>query len=147
MEDLFVDFTMSILTLNKLVQKIKLYEIEKFGLKSIHVMCLYYLYKNPNGLTAKELVEMSLEDKAAISRALKIMQDNGYAQYDSNGRNAVVVLTDKGMEIAESICNSADKAVMAGSADFTEEQRLFFYKSLGEIVANLKNYYKGLAKE
>lgn len=146
MENLFVDFTYSILRLNRLVQKIKAFEIEKFGLKPIHVMCLYYLSKNPQGLTAKELVDLTLEDKAAISRALKIMQESGYAMCDSNGRNAVIVLTDKGKEIAESVCDSADKAVMAGSVDFTDEERLFFYKSLGTIVENLKSYYKGLVK-
>lgn len=146
MEDLFVDFTGSILALNKLVQKIKTYEIEKFGLKPIHVMCIYYLNKNPQGLTAKELVELTLEDKAAISRALKIMQDDGCVKYDSKGRNAVIVLTDKGREIASTICNRADKAVMAGSVDFTEDERNFFYKSLGTIVENLKSYYKDLVK-
>ncbi|MDE7164337.1 MAG: MarR family winged helix-turn-helix transcriptional regulator [Clostridiales bacterium] len=146
MEDLFVDFTVSILALNKLVQKIKTFEIEKFGLKPIHVMCLYYLYKNPQGLTAKALVELTLEDKAAISRALKIMQDNGYAEYDANGRNAVIVLTDRGKEIASDISERADKAVAAGSVDFTADERIFFYKSLGTIVENLKTYYKDLVK-
>ena len=146
MEDLFVDFTVSILTLNKLVQKIKTYEIEKLGLKPVHVMCGYYLDKNPQGLTAKELVELTLEDKAAISRAVKIMQENGFVQYDSNSRNAVIKLTDKGKEIASHICKRADEAVSAGSIKFTEEERIFFYKSLGAIVDNLKNYYKDLVK-
>ena len=146
MEDLFVDFTVSILTLNKLVQKIKTYEIEKLGLKPVHVMCGYYLNKNPQGLTAKELVELTLEDKAAISRAVKIMQENGFVQYDSNSRNAVIKLTDKGKEIASHICKRADEAVSAGSIQFTEEERNFFYKSLGAIVDNLKNYYKDLVK-
>ena len=146
MEDLFVDFTVSILALNKLVQKIKTYEIEKFGLKPVHVMCGYYLYKNPQGLTAKELVDLTLEDKAAISRALKIMQESGCVKYDCNSRNAVVTLTDKGKEMASYICERADKAVMAGSVDFSEDERNFFYKSLGTIVVNLKKYYKDLIK-
>ena len=146
MEDLFVDFTVSVLALNKLVQKIKTFEIEKFGLKPMPVMFIYYLNKNPRGLTAKELCELTLEDKAAISRALKIMQDDGYVKYDAKARNAVIVLTDKGREIASTISNRADKAVTAGSIDFTEDERNFFYKSLGTIVANLKSYYKGLVK-
>lgn len=146
MEDLFVDFTVSILKLNKLMQKIKTFEMEKLGLKPIHVMCCYYLNKNPQGLTAKELGELTLEDKAAISRALKIMQNNGYVQYSSNVRNAVIVLTDKGKEIAANICGKADKAVMAGSVDFTADERNFFYKSLDAIVDNINNYYKDLVK-
>ena len=146
MEDLFVDFTGSILKLNKLVQKIKSFEIEKYGLKPVHVMCVYYLNKNPQGLTAKELVELTLEDKAAISRALKILQAEGYVKYYFNSRNAVAGLTDAGKEIADRISSRADKAVEAGSIDFTAEQRIFFYKSLDAIVDNLENYYKDLVK-
>ncbi|MDE7379835.1 MAG: MarR family transcriptional regulator [Clostridia bacterium] len=142
--ELFVDFTMAILQLNKLVQKIKSYEIEKFGLKPVHVMCAYYLYKNPHGITAKEIGEMSLEDKAAISRALKTMQDKGYVKYEPDGRNAIIVLTDEGKELASYINERADLAVGAGSVDFTDEERAFFYKSLNAIVGNLKTYYKEL---
>ena len=134
MEDLFVDFTASILMLNKLVQKIKAFEIEKFGLKPIHVMCCYYLNKNPQGLTAKELVEMTLEDKAAISRALKIMQENGYIEYNFNHRNSIACLTDKGKEIADILSVQEDKAVEAGTLDFNSEERSFFYQSLDAIV-------------
>lgn len=146
MEDLFIDFTISILRLNKLVQKIKTFEIEKYGLKPVHVMCAYYLNKNPQGLTAKELVELTLEDKAAISRALKIMQERGYVKYDFNCRNSAVTLTEEGKSFADSVCNRADEAVAAGSIDFTVEERNFFYKSLDAIVNNLKNYYKELLK-
>ena len=144
MEDLFVDFTMSILSLNKLVQKIKTFEMEKYGLKSIHVMCGYYLNKNPQGLKAKELVELTLEDKAAISRALKIMQEKGYVKYDSDSRNSTVKLTDKGKQLTDIICVRAAKAVEGGSLEFTPEERIFFYKSLDAIIGNLKNYYKEL---
>lgn len=143
----FVDFTMAILQLNKSVQKIKAYEIEKFGLKPVHVMCGYYLYNHPQGLTAKELVELSLEDKAAISRALKTMQESGYVSYDANGRNAKVVLTDEGKKLAEHINERAMAAVVAGSVDFTDEERVFFYKSLATIVEKLRNYYKDLVKD
>ncbi len=146
MEDLFVDFTLSILRLNKLVQKIKTFEVDKYGLKPIHVMCSYYLNKNPQGLTAKELSELTLEDKAAISRALKMMQEKGYVIYDANRRNATIKLTETGKQFANIICARAEKAVSAGSMQFTEEERIFFYKSLDVINENLRAYYKELIK-
>ena len=146
MEDVFVDFTLSILRLNKLVQKIKTYEIEKFGLKPIHVMCGYYLNKHPLGLTAKELSELTLEDKAAISRALKMMQERGYVDYDANRRNSTIKLTEEGKQFTNVICARAERAVAAGSMDFTEEERIFFYKSLDAINENLRAYYKQLIK-
>ena len=110
MEDLFERFTVSILRLNKLVQRIKIYEIKKFGLKSIHVMCLYYLNCHPEGLTASELVKLTLEDKAAISRALATMREEGYAEYDSATHNADVRLTPKGKQLAEYIVGRAAAA-------------------------------------
>lgn len=147
MEDLFERFTVSILRLNKLVQRIKIYEIKKFGLKSIHVMCLYYLNCHPEGLTASELVKLTLEDKAAISRALATMREQGYAEYDSATHNADVRLTPKGKQLAEHIVGRAAAAVSAGSADFSAEQREFFYKSLVTISYNLEQYYNELSKK
>ena len=43
MDDVFELFTMTILKMSKLVQKIKSLEIHKFDLKAVHVMCLYHL--------------------------------------------------------------------------------------------------------
>ncbi len=147
MEDLFERFTVSILKLNKLVQKIKLYEMKKFGLKSVHVMCIYYLYRHREGLTASELVKLTLDDKAAISRALATMRDQGYVQYDQASHNAPVTLTPKGVELAEYIVQRATAAVHAGSAEFSVEQRAFFYKALITIADNLENYYNNLPKD
>ncbi len=145
MEDLFERFTVSILKLNKLVQRIKVYEMKKFNLKSVHVMCLYYMYSH-NGVTSSELVKLTLEDKAAISRALATMREQGYAEYDPASHNAVVKLTPKGMELAKHIVVRAEAAVSAGSADFSPEEREFFYKSLITISDNLEKYYSELSK-
>lgn len=146
MDDLFERFTISILKLNKLVQRIKVYEMKKFGLKSVHSMCLYYLNAHPDGLTASELVRLTLEDKAAISRALATMRSQDYVEYDAASHNAPVRLTQKGRELAEYIVGRAAAAVKAGSADFSDEEREFFYKSLVTISDNLENYLHELLK-
>ncbi|MBD5132828.1 MAG: winged helix-turn-helix transcriptional regulator [Clostridiales bacterium] len=144
MEKIFENFTVSILKLNKLVQKIKLYEMEEYGLKAIHVMCGYYLYEHADGLTISELSKYCLEDKAAISRAVSTMRDKDLAAYDAKTYNGKITLTDKGKDFAIAVGHKADRAVNAGSADMTEEQRVEFYKTLGTIVDNLKDYYDKL---
>ena len=144
MENIFENFTITILKLNKLVQKIKNFEMQEYDLKTIHVMCLYYLDNHPKGLTASELTKLTLEDKAAISRALKVLQEKGYAVYDPNKYNAEIRLTDAGKKLAAVIGKKADEAVSAGSYDFTEEQRSSFYRQLGTIAENLENYYNNL---
>lgn len=147
MEDLFEKFTVSILKLNKLVQRIKACEMKKFGLKSVHAMCLYHLSVHGQGLSAGRLVKLTLEDKAAISRALSDMRKMGYVEYDASRHGAPVKLTRSGAELAESIRARAAAAVGAGSLKFTPAQREFFYRSLITISDNLQNYYEGLTQE
>ena len=48
----FEAFTTSVTKAYKCIQKIKLEETERMGLKANHVMYLHYLGKSPEGLTA-----------------------------------------------------------------------------------------------
>lgn len=146
MEKVFENFTITVLKLNKLVQKIKNHEMREYGLKTIHVMCVYYLNNRSDGLTASELCKLTLEDKGAISRALKTLQEKGLVSYDQNKYNSVIRLTGAGKEFAEEVCKKASKAVDAVSYDFTEEERISFYKALGTIADNLDTYYNNLIK-
>ncbi|MGN0807701.1 MAG: MarR family winged helix-turn-helix transcriptional regulator [Candidatus Coproplasma sp.] len=146
MEKIFEQFTITVLKLNKLVHKIKTFEMTDYGLKTIHVMCVYYLNSHPNGLTATELVKLTLEDKAAISRALKTLKEKGYVSYNPNKYNAVITLTEDGLTLAEYISQKADQAVEACSFDFTDEERTRFYDTLQTVALNLENYYNKLAE-
>lgn len=145
-DDLYVNFTFLIAKLNKVIQKIKTFEISKFGLHPIHVSCVYYLGKNPQGLTAKELCNLSLEDKAAISRALKEAQEKGFVKYAVNGRNEIVQLTEEGEKLAARINERVNSAVRAGSLNIDNEKRNFLYDSLLKISNNLIDYYQNLMK-
>ena len=147
MENIFENFTITILKLNKLVQRIKNFEMQEYGLKTIHVMCVYYLDNHPDGLTASELTKLTLEDKAAISRALKVLHEKGYISYDYNKYNAAIRLTDEGKQFAAIIGKKADRAVGAGSYNFTDEERTSFYIQLSTIADNLEKYYNSLIQE
>ena len=59
MEKIFENFTVSVLKLNKLVQRIKQFEMREYKLKSVHVMCVYYLNEHREGLTASELMSLT----------------------------------------------------------------------------------------
>ncbi|MGN0812158.1 MAG: MarR family winged helix-turn-helix transcriptional regulator [Candidatus Coproplasma sp.] len=146
MENIFEQFTITVLKLNKLVQKIKTYEMSDFDLKTVHVMCMYYLKSRPNGLTAAELSKLTLEDKAAISRALKTLKEKGYVCYNPNKYNEVITLTGEGLSLAEQIIQKAERAVAACSYDFTDGERTRFYNALQTVAVNLENYYNALAE-
>jgi DNA-binding MarR family transcriptional regulator len=144
MEKRFENFTIAILKLNKLIQKIKLYEMKDYDLKAIHVMCIYYLDANEGGLTASELTRLTLEDKAAISRALVLLSERGFIKYDSNTYNALVTITAEGKKIAAHIEERANAAVNAGGSDLSDEERNNFYRALNSISNNLEEYYNKL---
>lgn len=147
MDKTFEKFTVNILKLNRLVQKIKQYEMEEYGLKAVHVMCGYYLSENKDGLTLSELSKFAAEDKAAVSRALLCMREKGLVSYDPGTYNGKITLTDKGRGFADAVERKATRAVAAGSADMTEDERVKFYETLGNIVDRLQSYYDGLVKD
>ena len=147
MEKIFENFTITVMKLNKLVNKIKAHEMKEYGLKAIHVMCVYYLNENPQGLKAAELVKLTIEDKAAVSRGLALLRSKGFVTYDPDKYNAVIRLTDEGKKVADFITDKSEKAVNAGSAVLSEEERIQFYKSLHAIADNLKNYYAKISSE
>lgn len=147
MDDVFERFTMTILTMSKLVQKIKSLEMHKFGLKAVHVMCLYHLRARPEGLTASELCRRTLDDKAAISRAVAQLREAGYVQGEAGRHNAPVTLTPAGRELAEYVMQRAARAVKAGSMDLSAEERRLFHAVLSGICGNLESYYRDLRRD
>ena len=145
MDSRFENFTVTVLRLNKLVQKIKLHEMEEFGLKAIHVMCIYYLFVRSDGLTATEMVRLTLEDKAAVSRAIAHLKEKWYAECGDKKYNARIKLTPEGEKVARYINDKAEKAVVAGGCELTEDARKNMYASLNSIADNLKRYYERLS--
>ncbi|MGN0822943.1 MAG: MarR family winged helix-turn-helix transcriptional regulator [Candidatus Gallimonas sp.] len=147
MQNRFENFTITILKLNKLVQKIKLIEMQGYGLKAIHVMCLYYLNERREGVTASELAKLTLEDKGAISRALGQLRQKGFVRYDPGAYNEPITLTEEGERASAYVLEKAARAVDAAGGGLTEEERENFYRSLCSISERLDGYYRNLKAE
>lgn len=146
MNSRFINFTFSIMKLNKLVNRIKLVEMKEFGLKAIHVMCAYSIYVHGE-MTASELIRFTLEDKAAISRALKLLLEKGFVTYNSDGYNSPVALTKEGTALAVAIEEKAERAVDAAGGTFTAEQRRNLYECLDTVCNRLEAYYKSISED
>ena len=118
--------------------------MEEYGLRAIHVMCLYYLNCNPAGLTSGALVKLTCEDKAAVSRALGLLRSKGYINFNSQKYNSPITLTAEGKKTADYINERADAAVDAGGGKLTDSQRENFYATTKLISDSLESYYKEL---
>lgn len=126
----------------KSIQKIKFLEMNEFGLKGTHTMCIFYLKHNPEGLTATQLCSMCSEDKAAISRSLSELIDKEFIYTENTEKKkyrAIVRLTEEGMKVADKVDLLVAQWVEAGGEGLTKEDRDAFYYALNVISENLKD--------
>lgn len=140
----FERFTADITALYRCIQKIKAVEMTELGLKGGHVMCLYYLYRHPDGLTAAELGLLCDEDKAAVSRTVSQLENRGFVVCRQTGDKkryrAKLELTSAGREVAADVNLRVENAVNYGGRGLSEEEREAFYASLQKIAQNLQDY-------
>jgi len=147
MENRFENFTYLVLKTGKIIQRIKNIEMEEFGLKAVHVMCIYHLSKSPEGLSNKDLVALTLEDKAAISRAITLLQKKEIINCQVKKYHGIITLTEYGKEIAEYIDKRSDEALEKSGIGVTDQERDELYATLRKIEENIENHYNDLLKK
>ena len=140
----FADFVSLLNTVYKDVQKIKSYEVKELGLKSCHVMSMFYLGQSENGLTSNELCDKCREDKAAISRNLKYLYDKGYVKSsgDENQKYKLKnVLTDEGRIVYERLEVIISSAVERFSKGLSSKDNDAFFRCLEKIIENFDEFF------
>ena len=140
MHERFENFTVLMMRINRSIRRLKTDEMKKWGLKSHHVSCLYYLYKS-NGLNATELGELCIEDKAALSRAIDTLEEEGYLVCNSSTikrYRSPLELTEKGKEVGKSLANRIDAVLEATSDGVSDADRKIMYSALEKISARLE---------
>ena len=106
------------------------------------LMILDELTKKSNRLdeTAAELAERCDEDKAAVSRTLEFLLQNGYVTTEAVSRRyrSPLYLTDRGREVFAALQARIASMEDAASMGLTEEQRSKMYAALELICGNLE---------
>ena len=141
MQERFNTFTVLIAKLGRTIRRIKTEEMQEFDLKSTHVSCLYHLYLHGQ-LTSKQLADECDEDKAAVSRSLEYLENNGYIYTvkDATRRyKRPLDLTEKGREVAARISKKIEGYLSIANQGISDEDRLVMYKTLSTISENLQN--------
>ena len=141
----FEIFSLALTELISSWSKIATDEMKTYGLKGSCVIYLIALFKIPEGLTAAKLCEMCNRDKAEASRTIKALEDKGFVlrtNTTSSGYRANIKLTEKGMEVTNSLRERIKLAVEKGGRGLTDEQREIFYNALATISENLKEISK-----
>lgn len=146
MENRYEKFTSLIVGINRSIQKIKNQEMQEFGLKGNQVQCIYYLSQSLNGLTPFEVCQLCEEDKAAISRTIKNLEEKGLVFIDQTQgkkyRN-LIKLTEQGLILGEQIQNIIKQKLEIASKGIQEIDRKKLYEMLEIINKNLEKLSKG----
>lgn len=144
MEKRFERFAAAVLEMNRYLQRIKEQEMRRFGLRSAHTMCIFYLGQHPEGLTVTQLTEICREDKAAVSRNLSELSRTGLVSCSAPPDRRVYRdpyrLTERGTEIAAQVEARVSDALSACGRGLTEAQRDNFYTAAQIIISNLEDY-------
>ena len=147
MRERFETFTVLISSISRSIRRLKTEETAEFNLKSPHVSCLYYLYK-AESMTAAELCEVCDEDKAAVSRSILYLEQNGFLTRSEARRTTgtsaggkhyrtPLTLTDKGRDAAAKLVSRIDRVLDRVADGVSEEERVVLYRALKQIDRNL----------
>ena len=139
MQEHFKVFTTLIASINRDIRHVKTQIMAKHNLKCPHVSTLYYLYVD-NGLTLKELCEKCNEDKGAISRSVKSLEEEGLIDLHTTQKKykQKLSLTEKGKIIGKDVANKIDIAVKKAIENLTNDDKDCVYRSLKTISQNLE---------
>lgn len=144
-------FSSSVACLYRDIQKIERLEMAKLGLKGPHAQVLLAMSRYPQGVTATELCEICEKDKAAISRTVAELEQQGLlSRKERNGirYRALLTLTQAGFLAAHGVSDKARQAVELAGAGLEDSQREIFYQVLAIIADNLhKLCRKGIQEE
>ena len=143
----FGKFTLLIDGIYKSIHKIKLDTAPYLGIKSVHVFWVYSLRKHPEGLTSTELAALSEIDRSLVSREVAKLCADGYITYvgGSDKRrnyNSHLVLTEKGLELAEYIRKEALKIQNQADEGISAEELAVFYSVMEKLNANFAKVIK-----
>ena len=140
MPDRFLEFTIAISKLNKLIQKVKADGMSMFQLKGVHTICLYQLIGEKDGMTFSQIASACDLDSALISRSLNELVSNELIEkLGKPGKyNARYCLTAEGERVALEIKEIIESVQTAVDVGITDAELDVFYKVLFTLIQNFE---------
>ncbi len=145
LEERFEDFLGLISAIDKEIQRIKTAELARFGLRASDLMCVYHLQKHPEGLTSAEISRLANIDRAAVSRVVSRLADQGFVEVgeekpaDAPARyRALIRLTEKGAAAMLEVDQIINDVVARAGSDLTAENRQAMYDSMSLVLGQLR---------
>lgn len=141
MKQRFETFVTTISQIYRSLQRLKSMEMADFGLKGTHVMCLYQLQQHEEGLTFSQLSQLCDEDKAAISRSVSELKEQGLVYIPDSEEKKYrkrIFLTDQGRTVTDAMDQKITDAVITAAQGYTQQEREIFTRVLLQVADNLQ---------
>ena len=142
-DERFEDFVGYITALSREVQRIRAAESAKLGLQGADIMVLHYLGHAQRGMTGSELARAVGVSRAAVSRTLARMEDEGLVEVsfggaDSTRYRAPVQLTEQGRVASVEADKRISGVMDAVKGAQSNAERVQMYRSLQKVLACLE---------
>ena len=132
----FTPFVLLIERISKNIKRIADKEMEQYGLRSSHVMCMLQLAKTENGLSSSALAEACGVDKGFISRITNELLEKGYITKENDSVRKYKTnfnLTKTGMEINKKMSEIVSNYVSLVNQNVSKNEIESFYRVLNEF--------------
>lgn len=141
----FERFSLLLFEILRYWHKLTAEEMKKYGLKGAHSIYLLTMLRYPDGITATQICEYCVKDKADVSRMMTLLEKKGLVKKEGIHQNlykGVFKLTEEGRKAALFVSQRASLAVDIAGKDLTDEQRKVLYEALEQIASNLRKLNK-----
>lgn len=140
-DERFMHFILSIDRISKNIKRIKDKVMEKYDLRSAHVMCIFSILKSKDGFNSTELSEACGVDKAFVSRVTSELESRGYIERNQNSQGSIYKskfkLTEEGLEINKYINKKIAEIMDNVSGEIADYKLKGFYEVLNIIDENI----------
>lgn len=140
----FERFVLAIERMSKNVKRIEDSELEKYGLRSSHLMCILQLAKH-GGLSTVALAKECEVDKAYISRITGELLEKNYISRDTSGEQKYKVkftLTPEGKRLHREVLEIITRRLLSVNGDASGEELSLFYALLTKIDERISELSK-----
>ena len=145
-QERFTPFVLLIERISKNIKRIADKEMEHYGLRSSHVMCMLQLAKTENGLSSSALAEACGVDKAFISRVTTELLEKGFITKITDGTKIYktnFVPTESGYEIIRKMTEIVNGYVGLVNKNVKKKDIENFYYVLGEFDKEISEIVEG----
>ena len=132
--------SVSIASVYRGIQRSNSEALAEFGMNNIHAICIYAVGSKP-GISATEICKSTATDKAAVSKSIKSLIDDGYIERPILSKRAYrsgIYLTEKGKELFDVVKKRLEEKSSKVFKNVNDREFKVLVQTLNHIASNFE---------